>query len=184
MKFIIDNGALVCYKEGEIIRIEPWGKDSLRVRATKQGKFTDKEWALTEKVEKTEAKITIEKEDHWVGDGTIDKKEIATIINGHIKAVVNFVGIITFYKAEKKILREYYRFYDGTISEESRCLKVINREWKGIIGGSEYSLNVKFETNKDEKIFGMRQYQQEDMELKGCRISTKKFTNISTICSI
>ena len=168
MKFIIDNGALVCYRAGEIIRIEPWGKDSLRVRATKQGKFTDKEWALTEKVEKIEAKITIEKEDHWVGDGTIDKKEIATIINGHIKAVVNFVGIITFYKDEKKILREYYRFYDGTISEESRCLKVINREWKGIIGGSEYSLNVKFESNKDEKIFGMGQYQQEDMELKGC----------------
>ncbi len=57
---------------------------------------------------------------------------------------------------------------DGTLSRESRCLKVINREWKGIIGGSEYSLNLKFESNDGEKIFGMGQYQQNCMELKGC----------------
>ena len=37
--------------------------------------------------------------------------------------------------------------YDGTLSRESRCLKVINREWKGVIGGTEYSLNLKFESN-------------------------------------
>ena len=168
MKFINDNGALVCYHAGEILRIEPWGKNSLRIRATRQGKFTDNLWALTETPEKCEATVTIEKEDHWVGDGTIDQKDIATIVNGRIKAVVNFVGIITLYRDDKKFLREYYRFYDGTISKESRCLKIKNREWKGIIGGSEYSLALKFEANNDEKIFGMGQYQQEPMELKGC----------------
>ena len=66
------------------------------------------------------------------------------------------------------ILREYYRSYDGTISKESRCLKIINRQWKGNIGADEYSLNVKFESNKSEKIFGMGQYQQNDLNLKGC----------------
>jgi len=170
MRFVDDNGALVFYLNGEMTRIESWGKDSLRIRSTMLGKFTDNQWALTEEVDRTPAIIDISLEDFWVGDGTIDKKEIASITNGRIKAVVNFAGVITLYKDDKKILREYYRMYEGTLSKESRCLKVINREWKGIIGGSDYSLNLKFESNDGEKIFGMGQYQQSYMDLKGCTL--------------
>ncbi|MCR4617450.1 MAG: family 31 glucosidase [Lachnospiraceae bacterium] len=168
MSFEKENGALVCYRNGEKLVIEPWGKDSLRVRSTKFGKFTGNDWALTEKVPATEAKIEFFERDHWVGDGTIDKREYASITNGRIKAEINFVGIISFFRDDKLILREYYRSYDGTISQGSRCLKVVNREWKGIIGGSDFSLNVKFDANKGEKIFGMGQYQQQDLDLKGC----------------
>ncbi len=168
MKFENDNGALVCYNNGEMLRIEAWGKDSLRVRSTMLGKLTGNDWALTETPVKTETTVKVEKVDHWVGNGDIDQREEACIINGRIKAVVNFVGIISFYKDDKLILREYFRMYDGTISRSSRCLKVINREWKGIIGGTEYSLNVKFDPNPDEKIFGMGQYQQNCLDLKGC----------------
>lgn len=162
------NGALVALRSGEKLEIRPWGEDSLRVRATMQGDFTGKDFALTEEYKKTDAKIDIYEEDFWVGDGSIAKQPIASITNGKIKAVVNFAGVITFYKDDKLILREYYRSYGGTLSKESRCLKTVNREWKGIIGGSEYSLNLKFESNRGEKIFGMGQYQQECMELKGC----------------
>ena len=162
------NGALVALRSGEKLEIRPWGEDSLRVRATMQGEFTGKDFALTEEYKKTDAKIDIYEEDFWVGDGSIAKQPIASITNGKIKAVVNFAGVITFYKDDKQILREYYRSYGGTLSKESRCLKTVNREWKGIIGGSEYSLNLKFESNRGEKIFGMGQYQQECMELKGC----------------
>lgn len=168
MRFLDDNGALVFFHNGEIGRIEAWGKDSVRVRTTMLGKFSEKAWALTEMVENINSIVKIEKENHWVGDGTIDQREIASITNGRMKVVVNFVGILSFYKDDKLFLREYFRMYDGTLSKESRCLKVVNREWKGIIGGSEYSLNVKFEGNKGEKIFGMGQYQQNDMDLRGC----------------
>ena len=168
MRFENDHGALVCYHQGETLRIEAWGKDAFRVRSTMFSKFTGNDWALTEDVPKCDARVTVEEEDHWVGDGTIDKKEIATIVNGKIKAVVNFAGIISFYKDDKLILREYFRAYDGTLSRESRCLKVVNREWKGVIGGSDYSLKLKFESNDGEKIFGMGQYQQSCMDLKGC----------------
>lgn len=170
MRFVNDNGALVFYRNGETTRIEGWGKDSLRIRSTMLGEFTGNQWALTEKVEDTSCDIKIELEDYLAGDGTINKKEIASITNGRIRAVVNFVGIITLYKDDRQILREYYRMYDGTLSKESRCLKVINREWKGIIGGTEYSLNLKFESNDDEKIFGMGQYQQSYMDMKGCTL--------------
>ena len=168
MKFENDNGALVCRHLGETVRIESWGKDALRVRASLSPAFTENHWALTEPTAKCSATVAIEEEDHWVGDGTVYKKQIASITNGRIKAVVNFAGIISFYRDHELILREYFRNYDGTLSRESRCLKLVNREWKGVIGGSEYTLNVKFESNKGEKLFGMGQYQQDCMDLKGC----------------
>jgi len=168
MKFENDNGALVCRHLGETVRIESWGKDALRVRASLSPAFTENHWALTEPTAKCSATVAIEEEDHWVGDGTVDKKQIASITNGRIKAVVNFAGIISFYRDHELILREYFRNYDGTLSRESRCLKLVNREWKGVIGGSVYTLNVKFESNKGEKLFGMGQYQQDCMDLKGC----------------
>ncbi|MGM9590972.1 MAG: TIM-barrel domain-containing protein [Faecousia sp.] len=168
MKFIANGNVLLCRNQGETLRVEPWGKNSLRVRATMLPAFTGKLWALTEPPLEQNAHITIEEVDHWAGDGTIDKREQATIINGRMKATVNHAGILSFYRDDKLLLREYFRSYDGTISRESRCLKVVNREWKGVLGGSEYSLNVKFESRRGEKLFGMGQYQQDCMDLKGC----------------
>lgn len=168
MVFENDNGALVCRKNGETLRIEAWGPDSLRVRSTMQSAFTGRDWALTEPVKPASPAVTVETVEHWVGDGTLDTREQAAIVNGRLKAVVNFAGVLSFYRDDKLILREYYRMYDGTISRQSRCLKVVNREWKGVIGGSEYSLNVKFEANEGEKLFGMGQYQDGRLNMKGC----------------
>ena len=170
MRFENDNGVLLFFHNGEKGRIEAWGKDSLRVRTTMQRDFTGRAWALTEECEHSGAAVSIYDEDHIVGDGTMDKREIASIENGRIKAVVNFAGVITFYRDGEKILQEHYRFYDGTISKESRCLKTVSREWKGIIGGSEFSLRQRFESNDGEKIFGMGQYQQQYLDLKGCTL--------------
>ena len=102
------------------------------------------------------------------GFGALPGRETASIVNGRLRAEVNFAGVISFYRDDTLILREYYRSYDGTISRESRCLKVVNRAWKGIPGGTEYSLNVKFESDPAEKLFGMGQYQQNRLDLKGC----------------
>ncbi len=168
MRFLTDGSALLCLHQGEKIRIEPWGQDSMRVRATMQPAFSGKDWALTEAAEKSEAQITIEEAGRQAGDGAPDRQALATIVNGRIKAVVNHAGVISFYKDNSLILREYFRSYDGTISRESRCLKVVSREWRGITGGSEHSLHVKFESNKGEKLFGMGQYQQECMDMMGC----------------
>ena len=154
MKFTTDGSALLFHHQGEMVRIEPWGQDSLRVRATMQPALSGQDWALTEAPERTEPVVIIGGQ--------------ASITNGRIKAEVNHAGVISFYRDDALILREYFRAYDGTISRESRCLKIFNREWKGVTGGSEYSLNVKFESNRGEKIFGMGQYQQDCMDLKGC----------------
>ena len=52
MQFCGENGILTARLGGETLRIEPWGKDSLRVRATRFSKFTDQDWALIETPEK------------------------------------------------------------------------------------------------------------------------------------
>ena len=168
MEFVKDNSALVCFHQGEQLRIEPWGTDSFRVRAALGRDFSGNAWALAEPVESAQTQIVIQKVNHWVGDGTLDQREEASITHGRIKAVVNHAGVISFFQDDRLILREYFRAYDGTISRESRCLKLFSREWKGVIGGSEYELSVKFEANKGEKIFGMGQYQDDCMDKKGC----------------
>lgn len=43
------KNALVFKKGNETLLIEPWGKNSLRVRSTLESVFTDKDWGLTEK---------------------------------------------------------------------------------------------------------------------------------------
>lgn len=170
MQFLNENGVLVARKGGEILRIEGWGKDALRVRATKLPEIQNLDWALTEEVDHAPCEVEIrswKKPSVWGGE---EQHETAVIRNGMISAKVNDAGVITFYKKGEKILREYYRSYDGTLSRESRCLKIVNREWKGIIGGTEYHLNLKFESSDGEKIFGMGQYQQKYMDLKGCEL--------------
>ncbi len=171
MLFTNDNGALVFKTKGETVRIEAWGENALRVRATMFSMFTGKDWALTEKPSITKGDVKIGKLTEWCGDGSNpDWHEVGEITNGRIKATVNFVGIISFFRDNKLILREDFHSYGGTISKESRCLKTVNREWKGIIGGTDYSLDLRFESNDNEKIFGMGQYQQPYMDLKGCTL--------------
>ncbi len=170
MQFLKKNNTLIAKHNGETLRIEAWGENSLRVRAVMDPEMYDENWALSEPIKISRADVEIAEEKHWVGNGSWDTVPIASITNGHLKAVVNFAGVITFYRDDKMILREYFRNYDGTLSKESRCLKFISREWKGVIGGSEYQLSVRFESNDGEKIFGMGQYQQKYMDLKGCTL--------------
>ncbi len=167
MIFLQENNVLIARHNGETLRIEPWGPDALRVRAYMYENASSRDWALTETTETTKCAVTIGEEDFWVGDGTISKTPCAEIVNGRIRATVNFAGVISFYRDDSMILREYFRFYGGTLAQTSRCLKIVNREWKGIIGAGEYQLTVRFDANEGEKIYGMGQYQQPYLNLKG-----------------
>lgn len=153
MFFIIQEKALIGRQENETLLIEAWGRNALRVRSTKYADFSKNNWALSEDA-KSGAEISI-------------SPERATIQNGRISASVNAHGVITFYKDRQRILREHYRNYEGTESPESRCLKVVAREFDPLVGG-DYRLTVRFEGVEQEKIFGMGQYQHAFMNQKGC----------------
>ena len=47
------------------------------------------------------------------------------------------------------------------------CLRA--HDYRALKGGA-YQLKVSFDSNPDEKIYGMGQYQQERMNLKGCNL--------------
>lgn len=153
------------------LRIIPWGK-GLRVRETKND-FIDENWALTEKVSP---------EDNF--EISYGKKN-STIINGKIKATVTDYGKIAFFNENEEILlEEYWRVRrrkkqtnpdeelfvdDNMINEFVSALKVEGRELRPRTEG-DYALTVRFESNENEKIYGMGQYQQKDLDLKYCTL--------------
>ncbi len=167
MEFTAVSNALIARRAGETLVIEPWGKNSLRVRAWMYEGGNAPDWALTEEPEAAQARIAVGETDFRNGDGSFTRVPCAEIENGRIRATVNHAGVISFFRDGSLILREYYRMYGGTIVPRSSCLKIINREWKGLAGAGDYRLTVKFDANEGEKIYGMGQYQQPYLDLKG-----------------
>ena len=180
MRFSNDHGALVCFRQGETLRLEPWGPDGLRIRATMYPAFTGERWALTEEAAPQQAAITFYEETHREGDGKMAKTPAARIEAGRLAVTVNHAGVMTFFRDGKMFLREYYRNYGGSITRESHCLKTVNREWTSYVGG-DWKLKVRFEANDGEKLFGMGQYQQPYMDLKGCVLELAQKNSQTTV---
>jgi len=160
MRFWRENQSLLWKHRYETVQITAWGKNALRVRATKYPHFTEQNWALEEPVPDTSSDVSIE---------IINEKEGASITNGRLCIKVDCAGIMTFYRDGQKFLKEYHRDYDQPSCRQSRCIRVRGREYKAIIGG-DYALKVRFESNPGEKIYGMGQYQQSCLDLKGCTL--------------
>lgn len=171
MRFCEEDGALVVRHQNETLRIEPWGKNALRVRATQYSGFTGRNWALSENVDEMNREACIHiSEGHLIeGDGYRFWVQQAEITNGRIRVRVNPGGVLFFYRDDQLILREYSRNYMGNETGQSSCLRVMAREFKPIVGG-DYALNVRFDGEEEEKLFGMGQYQQSRMNLKGCML--------------
>lgn len=159
MKFWKENESLMWKHQYETVMITPWGKNALRIRATKYPSFTQHNWALEEPIPDTNSEVSVE----------ISGKESASITNGRLCITVDRAGIMTFYRDGQKFLKEYHRDYDQPSCPESRCLKIRGREYRAIIGG-DYALKIRFESNDGEKIYGMGQYQQPCLDLKGCTL--------------
>lgn len=95
MKIFAHKNALIIKKAGETVRVEPWGKDALRVRATVLSHFTGNDHAL-DAPELFDAKIEI-------GEGT------AKIENGNIACVIGKAGNLTFFDGDRQVLAERTR---------------------------------------------------------------------------
>lgn len=154
--------------------IEPWGKNSLRVRMTKEAKMDENDWALTEPVEETESTITFEEKD--VTDPWYQGEEwkkyhqtgiSATLVNGKITAQVSHEGWISFYNQKGELLTQEYWRNRNRINRYCVPLRIDARELKPIQGATDYELTARFEAFDDEKIFGMGQYQEKNLNKKG-----------------
>lgn len=137
---------------GETLRVMAWGENSLRVVSVPNGPLDMSSSALLPQ-EPVEAEITI-------GEDT------AEITNGKITALFdtrgwNDTAVLTFYNEKKEvILKEIDR--GGALVRRARFFNPY--------AGGDYRLKVTFESNPEEKIYGMGQYQQEVFNLKGCNL--------------
>ncbi len=152
-----DGNRLIRRFENETVCVEAWGPNSIRVRAVKTGNLPDgQNWALTEETNHN-AQISIE-------------GETAFVVNGKIRAEVGKSGKIIFYNQNGKLLlEEFARNRRDLHSKDCSALELEGREFRGILGG-DYTVSARFESDPDEKIYGMGQYQQPYLNLKGCTL--------------
>ena len=180
--FLKERDRLIRKFDNETVWIEPWGDNSLRVRATLLPEMPDNKWALLDRQEKENDNLKIE-----------IKNNEASIKNGNISATFTSRGTIIFRnQKDEVILEEYIRqravlndtgnedVNVKTIKAFSSTLKLNPREFKPILGG-DYNLTVRFESDPEEKIFGMGQYQQTFLNLKNCSIELAQRNSQSSV---
>ena len=145
--FSTDKSALVFNDESLCVRIEPYGKDTLRVRARLDDSFGVRSYALLA-------------QDAIPSEIKINEKS-SEITNGKSRAVIEENGKISFYNGDGKLLLEEYYV--------PKPLKKKGHEFLAR-GDGKYRINLRFYANEGEKIFGMGQYQQPFLDLKGCTL--------------
>ena len=88
MQFLTEGNALIARTGGETLKIEGWGKDSLRVRAVMYDGWTGNDWALTETPEQTRCEIRIGTENSPIHTHVQAVNLVAELVaHGHLLAV-------------------------------------------------------------------------------------------------
>ena len=149
-----ENSKLIYRYDAEEVWIEAWGENALRIRSTKAEQMPQEDWALIRRS---------------VNEAAIEyTEEGAVLYNGKIRAEITNYGKIIVYNSDGKILlEEYVRNRKDVCDCKCSAIEVEAREFRPILGG-DYHLTVRFESqDKDEKIYGMGQYQQPYLNLKG-----------------
>lgn len=169
------KGNRIVMKNGrQTLWLEPWGQDSLRVRMTCEAEMDGRDWALTEPVTSGNVEITvteIDTTDPWYRGAEWAKYhstgKVHTLTNGKITAKIDPEGWIRYYNQRGEVLTEEYWRTRDRINRYCVPLRIEARELKPIPGSTDYSLTARFEAYDDEKIFGMGQYQQKNLNHKG-----------------
>ena len=145
----------------ELLCIEPWGKNSFRIRATQRHEFIpDDISALLEPVP-CEIKVY--------------ERDTDTVIeNGKITCEITRTGKLRFLNQNGKLLLEEYERIRG-MSEEGRkefnsALEIFPRTFEAHQSVDNFKLTVRFEPVDGEKLYGMGQYQQPYLDVKGCTL--------------
>lgn len=153
--FQVREKRLIWKYGAETLWVEPWGKNGLRVRSTCLAHMGAEDWAL----------LPSENDAGEISIGS----DFAGIRNGKIAAEISNAGKITFYNQDGKLLLEEYVSNRNDVSRFCSALELSARELKPLQGDS-FQLTARFESDPEEKLFGMGQYQQEYLNLKNCSL--------------
>jgi alpha-D-xyloside xylohydrolase len=155
-----ENNVLEYRYDSELLRIEAWGPNALRIRATYEPTFPSENWALSEPLPELKG-VSVDVQD-----------DQASIHNGDITAQINKWGKITITNNKGKVLlEEFMRQRLDVKDPKCSALRIVPREFKPRLGSDSWHLTARFEaSHPNEKIFGMGQYQQPYLDLKGADI--------------
>lgn len=150
-----NDNRLVFRYDDHTLWVEPHGPNALRVRATKLAQMPLNDWALSEDVSSS-------------GDVEIPEEGPAKITNGKIEATVSTRGkVVVKNSAGKLLLEEYARHRLDLTDPKCSALAVQARDFRGIAGG-DFHTTLRLESvDPEERIYGMGQYQQPYLNLKG-----------------
>lgn len=149
-----EGNRIIFHYDAEELWVEPWGENAVRVRATKDAAMPEENWALL-CPDTVPCRIQIDEEG-------------ADLVNGKLKVHITGRGKITMYNQEGRLLlEEYWRNRRDVTDPKCSAIEVEAREFRPNIGG-HYHLTARFESlDRNEKIYGMGQYQQPYLNLKG-----------------
>ena len=149
----IVDGRLAWSRDSEIVVIEAWGRDGLRVRASANGRIDeDRDWALLPP---------------QAGAPSLEADGIAgSVANGSIRALLRQGGRIEFRNARGDLVLEERMRVRGPGRTVFDPTEVAAREYKPIAGGA-FKIAQRFEARDGERLYGMGQYQDGRLDLKG-----------------
>jgi len=143
--------------EGELYWIDAFGPDALRFRGSKSLRITDEDWNLLPQPE-VKLKIFI-------------SKDKAVVRNGKIRAEIEARrGRITYLNNKDEVLlSEAYHPHHPHFARQYRSK-----------GSDHFEVKVIFDAEKDEHLYGMGQYPNDCLDLKGTVLElAQKNTQIS-----
>ena len=162
----VTGNRLYWQQDTEKILVEPWGRDSLRVRITRNGELDGKDWALDEPHEETQAHAEIfetappnfAQDAARLGQGEYQfnekpekKPNAMRITNGNITAEIDRHGYMRFLNGRgEELLREYVRDRSD-LSEFCVPLSRKARLLTPIPGCSDWTAMMSFEAREGER---------------------------------
>jgi len=161
-----ENNTLYWKYDAETMCIEPFYKDSLRIRITKQPEFPRNDWALL-----AQPQVPLEATLHNSG---------FEIQNGNITAKMNEFGVLSFYNQHgQELVMEQWQTRDDP--KNHIPLMYFGREVRQHPGERLAKCTLRMEAYDDEKFFGMGQHQIHHLNLKGCRFELAQRNSQATI---
>jgi alpha-D-xyloside xylohydrolase len=130
---------------GQILRVEPWGPDVIRVRATFLSEIPERAWSLL-----PAGAVAVE---------TAVEGGMARLVNGRLTATIDATGRVRFFRSGSR----------ETLVEEihARTNHPPGRTFKSV-GGDLFHAEASFTAFDDERMYGLGQRRHGLLDQKGC----------------
>ncbi len=174
---------LIYRYDGETLQVEAWGPNAVRVRSTYESAgFPAEDWALSTPPPPVTASdlraeiIKPSEHTHLNGhanghaEGASGGGSIGQLTNGKVQVQVTAGGKLTVRNSStnKLLLEEYVRNRNDPTDPNCSALLIDARDFRPIVGSDQMQLVCRFESlDAEERIYGMGQYQQPYLNLKG-----------------